>query len=244
MSKTSKVVLFLAVAVLAGLTVGILRSLASTRATFAFVVPKAISNKLPTCIPSPGNCQWELWRVQRQAVTATWMSWDLYTRYRGQVYHAHGYRTGNATRWLWVIDGHELWLKAIKIYAKANPAQITQGPALLEDIRKSQSICDMVAPLIFVNVTNDAGRLVQPPEGSWPDGGAVSYCAGSYWLSRCRFGGSTPTAQADVDAGFGTDAVSAGSSTGIQQGVDESSWIAPDAATHRICSVPVGQACP
>ena len=268
MSKKTKWIVFgllAAAAIIASVMIYNLAT-ASPKETFAFVVPKAISNKLPSCIPSAGDCRWKLWRVQRQAVNSQWMSWDFYAQYKGQLYHAHGYRTGDTTRWLWVIDGHPYWLKAIRRYKELNPTHVTQGPALLENIRKDQSVCDVVAPLIFVNITTDGGALQQPnpvrhscnspTDGGvpgdctvttrlWPDGGAVANCNGAYWLARCRFGGSQASSQAEEDAGFLTDAPAAsGSVGGVQQAVDPSQWVAPDARTIHQCTLPVGTPCP
>jgi hypothetical protein len=256
-------VLIGAAVIFAGVTLYNLAT-ASPVETFTFAVPKAISNKLPACVPSGADCRWKLWRLQRQRSDSEVTTWDVYAKYRGRLYHAHAQRiAGHSTHWAWVISGHPYWLKMVRQYKTLNPTHVTHGPALMTKVPANATLCDVVAPLLFVNVTDDGGGVrapnavrhscAPPSDGGvpgdcsvrQPDIGLVANCASAWWVPRSRHGGPEPRQQVEEDAGFLTDTTAAsGAAQGVKQRVVPSQWEAPDARTTHQCVLPVGTPCP
>lgn len=232
---------------------------------FVLLVQKDLASNLPACYGP--SCRGRLQDVRVQQINPVWAVADAWLWVNGNRYHAHVWRINVHTDWyLWAWQGHPIWYRAIA-YMAANLADPTnvKGPAVWKAVDLLAPVqCRAVANGSMVNVTSDAGTLVQPnpvtycnspqapsdagpaPDSCWtevrrwPDGGAVITCGGSgYWLARNRFGGNEPQTAAP-DAG-----IPAPVDAGVMPPGQLGGWVAPDAATIHSCfNVPIGTPCP
>lgn len=201
----------------------------------------------------------ESWLVHVK--TSIWVYGDAWVSSGKESYHAHLWRITAPGGYVWVVQGSSAWWAT----AKANLGKSVEVQALLPLPQVGSSPkCKDIAEAILVNVTSDAGALLQPgpvrlcnpvaptdagaPDAchtevrKWPDG-AVVQCGG-YWLLRSRWGGPEPTHWKDLDAGVvkpGSPSIKP--AVPIKPTAEELK--APDAATTKTCwGVPVGAVCP
>jgi len=230
--------------------------------TFVLLAKKSLRNDLPSCYGP--DCRGKLQDVKVYLVNPVLAYGEAWLWAGGKLYHAHVWRINvHKDYFLWAFQGHPLWYKAIKYVADATDPANVKGPAEWPKIDLlPQAQCQLVAQGAMINVTSDAGTLIQPSPArhcnpapapsdagpvpdlcwteirKWPDGSVVTCSGTGYWLARNRHGGQPGQPPNDADLPTPVDAGAPPPGSG-------GSWETPDAQTTHVCpSVLIGTPCP